>query len=89
MANFVCLIQNVPSCSSCSRALRKESGIGASQCNQSREKSKNSRESHLGKVHTEGIHIQAVQEACEVLTEPSQTLMHQLKMHKISLQVRH
>jgi hypothetical protein len=45
--------------------------------------------SHLGKIHTEGVHVQPVQEARKALAEPRQALVHQLQLHEVGLQVRH
>jgi len=44
---------------------------------------------HLREVHTKGIHIQPVQKTRKALAKPGQTLMHELKVHKIRLQVSH
>lgn len=40
-------------------------------------------EIYLGKVYTESIHVHAIEKACEALVESAQTLVHQLKMHKV------
>jgi hypothetical protein len=44
---------------------------------------------HLGKVHAESVHVHAIQEACKALGETRQTLMHQLQLQEVLLQVRH
>ncbi len=44
---------------------------------------------YFRKVHTECVHVQAIKEASKVLIEPRKTLMHQLQMHKVGLQICH
>ena len=44
---------------------------------------------HLGEVHAEGVHVEAVEEAGEALTEAGQALVHDLKMHQVGLEVGH
>lgn len=44
---------------------------------------------HLRKIHAESIHIHAIQEPSKALAEARQTLMHQLQLHEIALQIRH
>ena len=46
-------------------------------------------ETHLGEINTESIHVHAVQKAGKALAEPRQTLVHQLQLHKVLLQVCH
>lgn len=45
--------------------------------------------SYFWEVHTERIHIQAVQETRKTLAETRQALMHQLEVHEVGLQVGH
>ena len=44
---------------------------------------------YLRKINTKSINTQPIQKARKALREPRQTLMHQLQMHKIRLQIRH
>lgn len=44
---------------------------------------------HLGKIHHKGIHVQAVQETRKTLAKAAQTLVHELQVHEIGLQVGH
>lgn len=44
---------------------------------------------HLWEIHTEGVHVHAVEKTGEAFAEARQTLMHQLQMHEIGLQIRH
>jgi|SRR5690242_11876420 len=44
---------------------------------------------HLGEIHTKGVHVHAVQEPGEALAEARKALVHQLQLHKVLLQVGH
>lgn len=44
---------------------------------------------HLGKINTKRIDLHAMQEPSEALPEAAQTLMQQLEMHKVGLEVGH
>jgi hypothetical protein len=48
-----------------------------------------SRIPYLRKVHTECIHVQSIEKASKALAEAGKTLMHQLKVHEICLEVCH
>lgn len=43
----------------------------------------------LGEVNTKSIHIEPIEKACKRLAKPSQTLVHELKVHQVSLQIGH
>lgn len=73
--------------SSC-RALRKESGIGA-YIDQLMIIWASNTAPYLWKVHTEGVHVQAIQETRKALAEPGETLVHQLHVHEIGLEICH
>src|SRR3954465_3513798 len=44
---------------------------------------------YLGKVNTECIHVQPVEEAREALAEAGQALVHQLEVHHVGLEIGH
>lgn len=48
-----------------------------------------SERTHLGKIHTKSVHIQAVQEGSEALVETLETLVHELEMHEVGFEVGH
>lgn len=44
---------------------------------------------YLGKIHAERVHVQTVEKTGEALAESRQTLVHQLQVHEIGLEIRH
>lgn len=44
---------------------------------------------YLWEIHTKRVHIHAVQETSEALAKARQTLVHQLQVHEVGLQVSH
>lgn len=43
----------------------------------------------LWEINAEGIHVQPVEKTRKALAETSQTLVHQLEVHKVRLQIDH
>ena len=46
-------------------------------------------QTHFRKVDAKSIHVHAVEEAGETLVEPTETLVHQLQMHKVGFKISH
>lgn len=44
---------------------------------------------YLWIVNTEGVHVEAIEEAGKALAEPGQALVHQLEVHHVRLEVGH
>jgi hypothetical protein len=44
---------------------------------------------YLWEIHTKRVHVHAVQETSKALAKARQTLVHQLQVHEIGLQIGH
>ena len=44
---------------------------------------------HFRKVHTKRPHVQPVQKTRKAFSESAQTLVHELQVHKVRLEIRH
>lgn len=82
---------SIPFCASACLVLLNESAIGAcSNCLATAQGTCPTRfRSYLWEIDAERVHIQAVQKTSETLAESRQTLVHQLQVHEIGLEVGH